>query len=205
MNINCPITEFSCALLAVLVAVVAYATPAQAYIGPGAGFALLSSFLVVFTTIILALFTVLLYPFRTLWRALRRRKTPKARIKRMIVVGLDGQEPKITDRLLKEGKLPNFERLAKAGCYSRLRTTFPSVSPVAWSSFSTGTSPAKHNIFDFLDRDLRTYLPLLSSTRMLPTVCEKNRWKKARSSWRASAEPVPAATETHLPIAAIPL
>jgi len=154
------------ALLAVLVAGVAYATPAQAYIGPGAGFALLSSFLVVFTTIILALFTVLLYPFRTLWRALRRRKTPKARIKRMLVVGFDGQEPKITDRLLKEGKLPNFARLAKTGCYSRLRTTFPSVSPVAWSSFSTGTSPAKHNIFDFLDRDLRTYLPLLSSTRI---------------------------------------
>ena len=25
------------------------------------------------------------------------------------------------------------------GCYRRLRTTFPSVSPVAWSSFSTGT------------------------------------------------------------------
>jgi predicted AlkP superfamily phosphohydrolase/phosphomutase len=35
---------------------------------------------------------------------------------------------------------------------------------VAWSSFATGTHPAKHNIFDFLGRDLRTYLPVLSST-----------------------------------------
>ncbi|NIV47450.1 MAG: hypothetical protein GWN46_11895, partial [Gammaproteobacteria bacterium] len=57
-----------------------------------------------------------------------------------------------------------FERLARMGCYKRLRTTFPSISPVAWSSFSTGTHPAKHNIYDFLDRDRRTYLPMLSST-----------------------------------------
>jgi predicted AlkP superfamily phosphohydrolase/phosphomutase len=37
---------------------------------------------------------------------------------------------------------------------------------VAWSSFSTGAHPARHNIFDFLDRDRRTYLPLLSSTHI---------------------------------------
>ena len=47
-----------------------------------------------------------------------------------------------------------------------IRTTYPSVSPVAWSSFSTGTHPAKHNIFDFLNRDLHSYLPLLSSTQI---------------------------------------
>jgi predicted AlkP superfamily phosphohydrolase/phosphomutase len=149
-----------------VVAVSVFATPVQAYIGPGAGFALVSSLGVVFITVILAFVTVLIYPFRTLWRIVRRRKRPKARIKRLIVVGFDGQEPKLTDRFLAEGKLPAFKRLAEAGCYRRLRTTFPSVSPVAWSSFSTGTHPAKHNIYDFLDRDLRTYLPLLSSTRI---------------------------------------
>jgi hypothetical protein len=31
------------------------------------------------------------------------------------------------------------------------------VSPVAWSSFSTGTQPGRHNIFDFIDRDRRTH------------------------------------------------
>ena len=81
-------------------------------------------------------------------------------------MGLDGQDPKLTDRFIAEGKLPNFAKLAAMGSYHRLRTTFPSVSPVAWSTFSTGVSPAKHNIFDFLDRDLRTYLPVLSSTHI---------------------------------------
>ncbi|MCP3962567.1 MAG: nucleotide pyrophosphatase [bacterium] len=144
----------------------ALAVPAEAYIGPGAGVALLSSFLVVFTTIVVAFLVILAWPFRMLWRLIRHGRKPKPWIRRLIVVGLDGQDPKLTDRFIAEGKLPNFEKLAKSGCYHRLRSTFPSVSPVAWSSFSTGTHPAKHNIYDFLDRDTRTYLPLLSSTRI---------------------------------------
>ncbi len=137
---------------------------AHAYIGPGAGVALLSSFAVLFVTIIIALAAVLVWPFRTLYRILRRKKPPKPLVKRLVIVGFDGQDPRLTDQYLAEGKLPNFERLARRGGYRKLRTTFPSLSPVAWSSFSTGTNPGKHNIFDFLDRDLRSYLPTLSST-----------------------------------------
>ncbi len=144
----------------------ALAWPAEAYIGPGAGFALLSSFMVVFTTLVVAVLALLSWPFRMLWRFIRRGKRARPWIKRLIIVGLDGQDPQLTDRFIKEGKLPNFAKLAESGCYHRLASTFPSVSPVAWSSFSTGTHPAKHNIFDFLDRDLRTYLPLLSSTHI---------------------------------------
>ncbi len=153
----------SVSLLAVL-ALLAFALPAHAYIGPGAGVALVSSFAVILVTLVIAAFAILLWPLRMTWRMLRRKKREKAVIKRFIVVGLDGQDPKITDRLMAEGKLPNFQKLAKQGGYHRLRTTYPSISPVAWSSFSTGTEPGKHNIFDFLDRDKRTYLPQLSST-----------------------------------------
>ena len=150
----------------VAVAVLLAAQPADAYVGPGAGFALLSSFLVLFTTIVLALVSLLIWPFRLAIRAIRRGRPVKPLIKRLIVVGLDGQDPNLTDRFIAEGKLPNFAKLAAMGSYHRLRTTFPSVSPVAWSTFSTGVSPAKHNIFDFLDRDRRTYLPVLSSTHI---------------------------------------
>jgi predicted AlkP superfamily phosphohydrolase/phosphomutase len=152
--------------LAALAVVLSLPAEAEAYIGPGAGFALLSSFLVLFTTILIACASLLIWPFRVLWRAMMGKKAPRSHITRLIVVGLDGQDPKLTDRFMKEGLLPHFSKLAKAGCYRRLRTTFPSVSPVAWSSFSTGTHPARHNIFDFLDRDRRTYLPMLSSTRI---------------------------------------
>ena len=88
---------------------------AEAYIGPGPGFALLSSFLVLFTTIALAAVSILLWPFRALVRALRMGKRPKPWIKRLIVVGFDGQEPKLTERFMKEGKLPHFKKLAEMG------------------------------------------------------------------------------------------
>jgi len=149
-----------------LALVLAAAVPTEAYIGPGAGFALLSSFFVLLTTVVVAIASLLFWPFRALLRLASGKTSPRARIKRLIVVGLDGQDPKLTDRFMQEGLLPNFDRLARMGCYRRLRTTFPSLSPVAWSSFSTGTNPGRHNIFDFLDRDRQTYLPLLSSTRV---------------------------------------
>jgi predicted AlkP superfamily phosphohydrolase/phosphomutase len=140
--------------------------PLLAYIGPGAGVALLSSFLVLLTTMVLVVFSLLLLPFRLLWRALRRKKRNRPWVRRLIIVGLDGQDPQLTERFLAEGKLPHFAKLQEMGCYRRLRTTFPSLSPTAWSSFATGTDPAKHNIFDFLTRDPRTYLPLLSSAHI---------------------------------------
>ena len=142
------------------------AMPASAYIGPGAGFALMSSAFVLVTTVLAVFFTLLAWPFRVVWRAITRRTPPKASIARLVVVGFDGQDPKLTDQFMKEGILPNFSALAATGSYRRLKTTYPAVSPVAWSSFSTGSQPARHNIFDFLDRDRRTYLPLLSSARI---------------------------------------
>ncbi len=152
--------------LAAALATLLVASPADAYIGPGAGFAVMSSFLVVFVTLLAVVASVLAWPFRALWRAVRGSGPPPSAIGRLIVLGFDGQDPVLTDRFMQEGLLPNFAALAKQGTYRRLQTTYPALSPVAWSSFSTGTHPARHNIFDFLDRDRRTYLPRLSSTRI---------------------------------------
>src|SRR4029079_1691214 len=118
------------------------------------------------TTLFVVMLTLVAWPFRVVWRAITRKGAPKASIARPIIVGLDGQDPALTDTFMREGILPNFSALAANGSYRRLKTTYPAVSPVAWSSFSTGANPARHNIFDFLDRDRRTYLPMLSSTRI---------------------------------------
>ena len=138
-----------------------------AYVGPGAGFAFLGSFLTLIAGFFLSVFALLSWPFRVAWRAVRRRKGYRhARVKRIVFLGLDGLDPRTTERLVGEGKLPNLARLAAEGSYTRLRTTFPALSPVAWSTFATGVSPAKHNIFDFLDRSLKSYLPILSSAHV---------------------------------------
>ncbi len=155
------------AFLLVVLFAVFLPSPSGAYIGPGAGFAFLSSFLVLFLTFFMAIFSFLTWPFRFLWRIIRRRRAYKdARIGRLIILGLDGMEPSLVERFMAEGKLPHLSRLRKGGSYSRLKTTTPAISPVAWSSFMTGTEPSKHNIFDFLSRDPRTYLPDLSSARI---------------------------------------
>jgi hypothetical protein len=45
-----------------------------AYIGPGAGFALSSSFLVLFSAVVMAMFSLVVWPLRKAWRAIRRRR-----------------------------------------------------------------------------------------------------------------------------------
>ena len=65
-------------------------------------------------------------------------------------------------------KRPLTKLLRAEGGYSRLRTTFPCLSPVAWSCFATGANPAKHNIFGFLSRNAKTYVPELSSSVVRP-------------------------------------
>ena len=140
-----------------------------AYIGPGAGFAFLGSFLAVAGSIILSLLSLLIWPFRMLWcLASRRQGFRQARVNKLIFLGLDGLDPNLTERYMAEGKLPNLSRLKETGSYRRLRTTFPALSPVAWSTFATGVNPARHNIFDFLNRDLKSYRPELSSSRVSP-------------------------------------
>ena len=86
-------------------------------------------------------------------------------VTRAIVIGLDGLEPTIVDALLQNGDLPNLARLSQAGGYSRIATTCPAQTPVAWSTFATGTNPGGHGIFDFIRRDPATYRPDFSLNR----------------------------------------
>ena len=150
-----------------LFVLLAGAAPASAYIGPGAGFALMSSVV------------------RAGHDGGRRRSSRSWRGRSARCIG-----PSCVPRATKSRDLTahrrrprrpgsrahrpvharrhpaELQRAGGEGSYRRLKTTFPVVSPVAWSSFSTGSHPARHNIFDFLDRDRRTYLPVLSSARV---------------------------------------
>ena len=140
---------------------------ALAYVGPGAGFAFLGSFLALAAGFVVSMFSLLIWPFRMAWRMARRQAGfSRARVKKVIFLGLDGLDPKLTERFLAEGRLPNLARLKEQGSYSRLRTTFPALSPVAWSTFATGVNPAKHNIFDFLNRNMKSYVPELAAAKV---------------------------------------
>ena len=93
------------------------------------------------------------------------RKRARETENRLIVLGFDGMDPNLVGRMIREGKLPVFARLARDGFFGALGTSTPPQSPVAWSNFIAGTNPGGHGIFDFIHRDPATYLPYLSTSK----------------------------------------
>lgn len=64
-------------------------------------------------------------------------------------IGLDSATPELIEPWVREGKLPVFKRLMETGCYGRLSSTVPALTPPAWTTSMTGVNPGKHNIYDF--------------------------------------------------------
>lgn len=87
--------------------------------------------------------------------------------KKVFVLGFDGMDPKITQKMMAEGRLPNMTKLAQKGMFSTLGTSTPPQSPVAWSNFISGGNPGVHGIFDFIARDAATRTPYLSTSRVV--------------------------------------
>jgi predicted AlkP superfamily phosphohydrolase/phosphomutase len=90
----------------------------------------------------------------------------KAAKGRLVMLGFDGVDPRWLEAWAKEGKLPALKQLMEENGgkgYLRLGSTNPPQSPVAWTSFATGTQPGAHGIFDFISRtisDSPTGLPV---------------------------------------------
>ncbi len=84
---------------------------------------------------------------------------------RLLVLGFDGVDPRWLEDWAKAGKLPALKQLLDANGgkgYRRLGSTNPPQSPVAWTTFATGTLPGDHGIFDFIGRTLPpTGLPVM--------------------------------------------
>ena len=72
---------------------------------------------------------------------------------RIIIIGFDGMDPRLCEKLMSNGVLPNFAKLRRLGGYRVLGTSIPPQSPVAWANFINGAGPGSHGIFDFIHRD----------------------------------------------------
>jgi predicted AlkP superfamily phosphohydrolase/phosphomutase len=144
--------------------------PLFSYVGPGAGFAFVGSFFFIFAAFFLAIFNFLTFPVRALLRYIKKARTLKnAKFKRVLLIGFDGMDYNLYNQFKKQGhKFPHFEKLAAEGSSSPLWSTEPSISPVAWSTFTTGVNPGKHNIFDFLTTDRATYMPKMAGSDIIP-------------------------------------
>ena len=91
---------------------------------------------------------------------MRHAAAPEKFQQKLVILGFDGMDPRLVQKWMDEGKLPNMQKLAKRGSGVRpLGTTHSPESPTAWASFATGVNAGKHNIYDFLIRDTASYLP----------------------------------------------
>ncbi len=91
--------------------------------------------------------------------------------KKVIIIGIDGMDPRLSERMMKEGLLPNLEKLRAGGGFSPLGTSTPPQSPVAWANFINGAGPGDHGIFDFIHRHPEEQCaPFYSASETMPGV-----------------------------------
>ncbi len=73
----------------------------------------------------------------------------RVRMKKVLIIGLDGATYTILDRLMADGVMPFLRDFIAQGVRAPLRTIIPALTPPAWTSLRTGVRPGKHGIFDF--------------------------------------------------------
>lgn len=69
---------------------------------------------------------------------------------KLIVIGLDGATWEIINPLIESGKLPTIKNLLEISCHGKLESIVPPISVPAWKCYSTGKTPAKLGVYDFL-------------------------------------------------------
>ncbi len=92
-----------------------------------------------------------------------------------MIIGWDGADWDILDGLVERGVMPNLAGMIREGSRGELRSTIPSHSWAAWSTFLTGVNPARHGVFDFVERDPKEpmrRIPISSSSLRAKTFFE---------------------------------
>ncbi len=79
-------------------------------------------------------------------------RTSRAAGKKVIVIGIDGMDPRLCASMMAAGLLPNLTKLSQAGGFKPLGSSVPPQSPVAWANFINGAGPGSHGVFDFIHR-----------------------------------------------------
>lgn len=102
---------------------------------------------------------------------------------KMLLLGIDGMDPRFTKRLVNEGKLPNVKKLMERGACREdlvLLGANPTITPPMWATLATGCYPMTHGIMDYnlsAEEDKDITIGAFSS-----------RFLKAQPLWNVTAE-----------------
>jgi Type I phosphodiesterase / nucleotide pyrophosphatase len=72
---------------------------------------------------------------------------PKRPAKKLVLAVIDAMKPEMLDRAIEHGRAPILAKLIERGTYVRdCVSTFPSVTPVAAATITTGVGPDRHHV-----------------------------------------------------------
>lgn len=111
------------------------------------------------------------------FRERERVNRPAGRTK-LLIIGIDSATFDLITPMREAGDLPHLSRLIEGGCWGKLQSTIPPVTPPAWVSFMTGKNPGKHGVFDFY----------VSSSYGYARPVWNSRYIKAKTLWRLLSE-----------------
>ena len=129
--------------------------------------------------IIVILFSGFLFPFGCRKEIIRPKKP------QLLIIGMDGLEPRVLNDLLHQHKLPNFQRLLEAGSFAKITCVVGMTSPVVWTSIATGVPPEVHGVTGFTVENV----PVTSTLRRVPAfwnILSKQKISVATFGWLAS-------------------
>jgi len=97
---------------------------------------------------------------------------------RVLLIGLDGAEPTLVERWMKDATLPNLARIARSGGFVPCTSTTPCATFPAWTTCVTGVNPGRHGIMDFTTMPRGEYgIRFVNST-----------WRAEPAIWNALSE-----------------
>lgn len=76
----------------------------------------------------------------------------KALSEHVLVLGIDGMDPRLTKKFVAEGKMPNVKKLIEKGSCRKdlvLSGGVPTITPPMWTTLATGANPGTHGITCF--------------------------------------------------------
>jgi predicted AlkP superfamily phosphohydrolase/phosphomutase len=109
---------------------------------------------------------------------------PGTTTRKLVVLAVDGMDPEITERLIREGRTPHLAELARQSGVVRVTSTPGAESASAWASFATGVNAGRHGVFDLVAPEPATERPVAAT--LAPRASERwmGRWWSEGAAYR---------------------
>lgn len=129
----------------------------------------------------------------------------EAKTEKILVLGVDGMEPRLCKKLMDEGKLPNIKKYVERGACREdlvMLGAMPTITPPLWTTLATGAYPETHGVTcfwnqskDSLDEIVYAFDSLTCKAEQLWNVFAESGKKTLVWHWPGASWPPSSASE----------